>query len=241
MEIKQQALSKLANSMRLYGEAHMRFHELKLVDSEEAINNLDRAFEAKLEAFHSLYDVTKDDFDYFSHGDTALLILLRNAVHHRNHLLFKSWNQDIGLNNGHKKYLGAEFILASHEVVDAFHVMKHFYKLEDFYSRIDPKLDSPYLVDRMKDKDKLKLLNQIKNELGFDLITAYAKEGRYPTKQIYVNLIPIYISAVCKVFKVLSDQGIEFIGFDANAYKEPFTNELEVNFSSINYTPIRIF
>ena len=227
--------------MRLYGEAHMRLHKLKLVDGEESINNLDCAFEAKLEAFHSLYDVTQDGFDYFSHGDTALLILLRNAVHHRNHLLFKSWNQDIGLNNGYKKYLGAEFILASHEVVDASHVMKHFYKLEDFYSRIDPKLDSTYLVDRMKDKDKLKLLNQIKNELGFDLITAYAKEGRYPTKQIYVNLIPIYIPAVCKVFKALSDQGIEFIGFDANAYKEPFTNELEVDSSSINYTPIRIF
>ena len=241
MEIKQQAISKLANSMRLYGEAHIGFNELKSVDSEEAINNLDRAFEAKLEAFHSLYDVTKDDFDYFSHGDTALLILLRNAIHHRNHLLFKSWNQDIGLNNGHKKYLGAEFILASHEVLDADHVMRHFYKLEDFYFRIDPKLESPYLVERMKDKDRLKLLNQIKNELGFDLITAYAKKGRYPINQIYINLIPIYISAVCKVFKVLNDKGIEFIGFDANAYKDLFTKELKVDFTSIDYTPIRIF
>lgn len=241
MNIKQQAISKLANSMRLYGEAHIRFHELKLIDSEEAINNLDCAFEAKLEAFHSLYDVTKEDFNYFSHGDTALLILLRNAVHHRNHLLFKSWNQDIGLNDGHKKYLGAEFILANHEVVDASHVMKHFYKLEDFYLRIDPKLESPYLVDKMNDKKKLRLLNQIKSELNFNLITNYAKEGRYPMKQIYINLIPIYISAVCKVFKALDDKGVEFIGFDANAYKELFTNELNVDFSSIDYTPIRIF
>ncbi|TCV24479.1 hypothetical protein [Vibrio crassostreae] len=240
MEIKQQAVSKLANSMRLYGEAHMRFNQLKLVDNEEAIDNLDRAFEAKLEAFHSLYDVTKDDFDYFSHGDTALLILLRNAVHHRNHLLFKSWNQDIGLNDGHKKYLGAEFILASHEVVDASHVMRHFYKLEDFYLRIDPELESQYIENKMGSKNRLKLLQQIKSELNFDLITAYAKDGRYPTKQIYVNLIPIFISAVCKVFKKLNERGAEFIGFDANTYKEPFTNELKVDFSSINYTPIRI-
>lgn len=240
MEIKQQAISKLANSMRLYGEAHINFHKLKLIDSEEAINNLDRAFETKLEAFHSLYDVTKSDFDYFSYADTALLILLRNAIHHRNHLLFKSWNQDIGLNNGHKKYLGAEFILASHEVVDADHVMRHFYKLEDFYFRLDPKLASPDLVNRMKDKDRLKLLNQIKTELSFDLITTYAKNGRYPTKQIYVNLIPIYISAVCKVFKALNDKGIEFIGYDANAYKKLFIDELNVDFSSIHYTPIRI-
>ncbi|SDE16249.1 hypothetical protein SAMN05660405_02541 [Psychrobacter pacificensis] len=40
----------------------MRFHKLKLVDGEEAINNLDCAFEAKLEAFHSLYDVNRPDY-----------------------------------------------------------------------------------------------------------------------------------------------------------------------------------
>ncbi|MFL9764903.1 hypothetical protein [Vibrio cyclitrophicus] len=62
MVIQEQALSKLANAMRIYGEAHMNFNRLKLVDAEEAIDNLDRALEAKLEAFHSLYDVTKDSF-----------------------------------------------------------------------------------------------------------------------------------------------------------------------------------
>ena len=77
--------------MRIYGEAHMNFNRLKSAD--EAIDNLDRAMEAKLEAFHSLYDVTKELFDYFEHADTAVLILLRNAIHPRNHLLIKTWNQ----------------------------------------------------------------------------------------------------------------------------------------------------
>ncbi|MCR9709198.1 hypothetical protein [Vibrio cholerae] len=48
MVIQEQALSKLANAMRIYGEAHMNFNRLKLVDAEEAIDNLDRAMEAKL-------------------------------------------------------------------------------------------------------------------------------------------------------------------------------------------------
>ena len=69
--IKEQAIKKLANSMRIYAETHMDFQRLKTIDTEEVIDNLDRAFEAKLEAFHSLYDVTKDDLDYFSYGDTA--------------------------------------------------------------------------------------------------------------------------------------------------------------------------
>ena len=37
----------------------MRFPSLMEVDREEAITNLDLAFEAKLEMFHTLYDVSK--------------------------------------------------------------------------------------------------------------------------------------------------------------------------------------
>ena len=42
------------------------------------------------------------------------------------------------------------------------------------------------------------------------------------------------------MFKALNDKGIEFIGYDANAYKKLFIDELNVDFSSIHYTPIRI-
>lgn len=240
MVIQEQALSKLANAMRIYGEAHMHFNRLKLVDAEEAIDNLDRAMEAKLEAFHSLYDVTKDLFDYFDHADTAVLILLRNAVHHRNHLLFKTWNQEMGLNDGHKKYLGGEFLLASHDILTSGHKMKHLYKLEDFYLRVDASLGSPFLEDRMSGKNRQKLLNQLENDLSFGELKKYAQGERYPLKQVYVNIIPIYISAAVKVFKALNDQGVKFVGFDANAYKEAFTNELAVDLGTFEYSTIRI-
>ncbi|EKK7104504.1 hypothetical protein PON33_004720, partial [Salmonella enterica subsp. enterica serovar Alachua] len=45
MEIKQQAIKKLSNSMRVYVETHLEFHRLKEIDKEEAIDNLDLAFE----------------------------------------------------------------------------------------------------------------------------------------------------------------------------------------------------
>ncbi|MBS0043822.1 hypothetical protein KFE26_16185 [Shewanella sp. M16] len=240
MVIQEQALSKLANAMRIYGEAHMNFNRLKLVDAEEAIDNLDRAMEAKLEAFHSLYDVTKGLFDYFDHADTAILILLRNAVHHRNHLLFKTWNQEMGLNEGHKKYLGGEFLLASHDILTNGHEMKHLYKLEDFYLRIDPSLGSPYVEDRISDKSREKLLNQLENDLSFGALKKYSNSERYPLKHVYINIIPIYISATVKVFKALNEKGVKFVGFDANAYKEAFTNELAVDLGSFNYSTIRI-
>lgn len=109
MEILQLSIEKLSNAMRIYAENSENFHRLRLVDEEEAINNLDRAFEAKLEAFHSLYDVSKKYVSYFDYADTNLLIVLRNAIHYRNHLLFRSWNSEMHLNGGMKKMSGALF------------------------------------------------------------------------------------------------------------------------------------
>lgn len=240
MEIKQSAIDKLANSMRLYVEATYSFERLKSIDLEEAINNLDRAFEAKLEAFHSLYDVTKNDFEYFDNADTALLIMLRNAIHHKNHPLFRSWNFEMLLNGGLKKNLGAEFLMVSHVVMDEAPKMNYFYKLDDFYARIDSSVVSPYLESKMNNKNKAKLIAQFKNELNFSIVDKYAKSNRYSSKQIYINMMPIFISAVCKVFKALKVKGVKFKGFDAKVYEEPFTNELKVDMGKFIYTPVRI-
>lgn len=240
MEIQQQAIKKLANSMRIYVETHFDFQRLKNIDKEEAVDNLDRAFEAKLEAFHSLYDVSKTDIDYFAHGDTAALILLRNAIHHRDHLLFRSWNQDMALNDGYKQYLGAQFLLAGYDVLDSPARMRYFYKLEDFYLRVDEKLGSPYLEKRMGAANRRKLIGQLDTDLHFSDIKQRAKGDRYPDGQVYINVMPIFISAVCRVFKALKEKGVEFVGFDAKAYEEPFTNELEVDFSKVVYEPLRI-
>ena len=240
MEIQQQAIKKLANSMRIYVETHIDFQRLKNIDKEEAIDNLDRAFEAKLEAFHSLYDVSKSDVNYFSHGDTATIILLRNAVHHRDHLLFKSWNQQMALNDNYKQHLGAEFLLASYDILDSPAKMNYFYKLEDFYQRIDESQNSPYLEKRMGASNRRKLIMQFDADLHFSDIKQRAKLDRYPDNQVYINVMPIFISAVCRVFKALKEKGVEFVGFDAKAYEEPFTNELHVDFSKITYKPLRI-
>jgi len=240
VEIQQQAIKKLANSMRIYVETHFDFQRLKNIDMEEAVDNLDRAFEAKLEAFHSLYDVSKSDIDYFSHGDTASLILLRNAIHHRDHLLFKSWNQDMALNDGYKLHLGAEFLLAGYDVLDTPARMRYFYKLEDFYLRVDESLGSPYLEKRMGTSNRKKLIEQLNTDLHFSDIKQRAKSDGYPDNQTYINVMPIFISGVCRVFKSLKEKGVEFVGFDAKAYEEPFTNELEVDFSKVVYETLRI-
>lgn len=240
MEILQQAIKTLSNSMRIYGETHLNFQRLVRIDKEEAVDNLDRAFESKLEAFHSLYDVSKAHLDYFAHADTASLIMVRNAIHHRDHLLFRSWNQEMALDEGFRKYLGAEFLLVDYPILGDPSKMRYFYKIEDFYHRIDDAMPSPYLEKIMGPVKRRKLLGQINSDLFFSEIKRYAESERYPLKQVYVNAIPIFVSATCRVFSALKDAGVDFKGFDANTYKEPFTNELDVNFSKFTCTPLRV-
>jgi hypothetical protein len=240
MRLQQNALGRLANSMRLFGEANFKFEKLKKIDLEEAVHNLDRTFEAKLEAFHSLYDVDKTEFDYFAHADTAALIMLRNALHHRDHPLFSSWNEEMALNGGIGRSQGAEFIFAAHKVVGAGHTMRQCYRLDDFYLRLDETLGSPHLESRMGPRNREKLLEQVNSELQFKEISKHAAANRYPGHQVYLNVIPIFVSALCRVFRSLDDRGVKFDGFDAGAYKSVFVDELSVDLNRISYNKLRI-
>ena len=139
-----------------------------------------------------------------------------------------------------RNYLGAEFLLIDYPTLGSPSKMRYFYKLEDFYHRIDDDMASPYLEKKMGQANRKKLLNQINVNLFFSEIRARAESDRYPIKQVYVNVIPIFISATRRVFSALKAAGVEFRGFDAKAYEEPFTNELEVDFSKFTCLPLRI-
>lgn len=240
MKITERAIDKLANSMRIYAEANSKFNELKKVDLEEAIDNLDRAFEAKLEAFHSLYDVDRFAFNYFDFGDTALVLMLRNALHHRDHELFTSWNAMMAQDGGPSRFLGAEFLIASHTVAGEGHVARQLYKAEDFLFRLDANLNSPGIEDKMNAVNRSKLLRQLKSDLSFDHLFSKAERDGYPSKQIFLNVIPLFMSAVCRSFKSLKSRGVQFVGYDARAYAAHFTDHVKVDLASFSYNSIRI-
>lgn len=123
--------------MRLFAEASINFMSLLRIDQEEAISNHDRAFEDKLDAFHRLYDVTKSapGFDYFAHGDTALLVHLRNALHHRDHTLFVNWHAMMHRDGGVKEKTGAAYLLAKYGGLSEV-AAQYFLPLHGFYARL---------------------------------------------------------------------------------------------------------
>ena len=235
------AISNLANTMRLCVEANLRFRDLFLVDREEAVNNLDRAFEAKLEAFHTLYDVSKSLVSYFDHGDTALLIAVRNAIHHRNHPLFRSLYSRLFLIEDLSRWRGASFLLAAHPTTHGSPIqMSHHILLNDIEMRLDPKMNSPHLDKSLGSPRAQKRFATIAGQLAFERIHRKALCGRFPLSQVYLDLMPIFVSAMCRVFKAMKAAGIEFKGYDASVYLEPFTSEIEVDIFNPTFMVSRI-
>lgn len=80
----------------------------------------------------------------------------------------------------------------------------------------------------------------ISAELGFDAIRQVARTGRYPDNQVYIDMMPVFVSAASRAFKALDNIGVSFKGFDAGVYKAPFTSELEVDLRDIEYIPLKL-
>lgn len=230
------AISNLANSMRIFGEATLHFPGIFKVDREEAIDNVDRAFEMKLETFHTLYDVSKDLFPYFDHADTSLLIAIRNAIHHRNHPLFSTLNHRLHIQDGLQRWGGASFLLASHPTTHGGAIMmSHYVRLDDLDSRLDPAVGSPFLDtfgNNSRAEKRFKLINE---GLALPNIRERASRERYPSHQVYLDLLPVFVSAVCKVFKAMKAANVGFIGFDAATYLGPFTSEINVDLAKLGF------
>lgn len=234
------AIGRFANAMRLYGEAFIRYRGLAAIDREEAIHNLDRAFEQNLESFHTLYDVSQGVFDFHAHPDTSLLIAIRNALHHRDHPLFHSLLQTIWLDGEPERLLGAEYLMARHRTTGGNPPpMMHLIKLEDIYSRLDPRRESVH-INPMGKGNALSRFIILENGLAFERVWAKAKKDRYPTKQVYLDLLPIFNSAVSRVFAALDTAGVPFQGFDANAYKSTFIDELKTDLQHFDFFGLRM-
>lgn len=240
-EIIQRSVSRLANTMRIYAEGHLRYKGLVAIDREEAIENLDRAWEAILEAFHTLYDVSKDEFDYFAAPDTSLLIALRNALHHRDHSLFSSLLPELWLCESSELREGAAYLLASHNYLRGLKSsMHHFIKLEDIYSRLDPSKKSPELARIGRARELQQRFNLIAQGLRLGIVLAEAKIERYPGHQVYIDIIPILISGVRRTFRNLKELGIEFKGYDAKTYEKYFVEDLDIDLTSFEFKILRM-
>lgn len=234
------ALSRLSNAMRIYAEACANFEYLKRIDRDEAIDNLDMSFESKLEAFHSLYDIDHREFNYFENADTALLIALRNAIHHRDHIIFRSWNKWLSVHENFEQAKGNSFLFATHFIADTDYTSHQFYNLNDFYLRFDPKSTSVYSDTKLKKANKERLFLKLSTDLGLDELSKHATSSGYDKSKVYINIIPIFMSAISRVFESLRERDCKFDGFDAEIYESHFSSKITIYPNRFTYRSLMI-
>lgn len=97
--------------------------------------------------------------------------------------------------------------------------------LHDFYER----LTSP----NVKNAATLQALWE--RELGFAEVSAHATSERYPKSQVYINLMPIFISAMHRVCRWLEASKMKPKGFDGNVYSKHFLGPMGVDLGRVTY------
>lgn len=214
------AADRLGNSLRLYAEASLQSRALLATDEEEAIDNLDRAFDGILASFHSMYDAmiaARWPLDWHAHGETAACILVRNARHHNAAGLFESWNCRMLKRGGLKRMAGAAFLLVGYRLVAGEgQVSEYYVPWDDFRARLemrDSHIRDPAAVSAALDRD-----------CGFDQIRVQVVGEHYPAAQVYLNLIPMAMNAATRVFSSLRAGGVAFTGFDSSVYANHFAD-----------------
>jgi hypothetical protein len=231
-EIIRATVDKLANAMRIYGETRMLSRKLINIDTEEAVNNIDRAFDAKLETFHSVYEIIQDNklLNCFNYADTSAIILLRNVRHHITDSLFKSWNVEMLTDGGLRKKAGASFLMAGYTPIhEEAIVAENYYKLSDFIERLKH--------EKVINGQGQKVL--FENDLSFSKILSYAESQKLPTAQVYINVIPIFMSAIARLLNILKERGGNFTGYDSAVFIEHFTKEPLIDLGEPSYKIIR--
>lgn len=213
------AWENLSNTLRLYVEAHLDFASLYKVDRPDAVTRQDRTLEGKLEKFHTLYDVTKDlqGFNYFKHADTSLLIVLRNAIHHRDHDLFVSWEAFVLAHEETQKLPSSKYLFASLTPESEQIVLRYYLPLDDFRKRLpDAKL---------KAADRAAIGALWEQDLRFADITAVANREGFDAASVYVDVMPAFISAMHRVRGWLATTSFVPRGSDGRIYYRSFGAE----------------
>jgi hypothetical protein len=76
----------LAQTFRVLLESNWKFQQLITVDRPEAVGTIETAINAKLNAFHNLYDLMLQDLgnpvDWYSTPQLCVILAIRNARHH---------------------------------------------------------------------------------------------------------------------------------------------------------------
>lgn len=213
-------INELSTEMRIYNEQRFKKYLIE-VDKEEYITNLINSQKSMLEKYHALYDQLKpytNKFNYFDYGECILIVEIRNIVHHSLYPL-RNWLESMMLHDRFRKYNGAEFLLANYEGYDVIQrpLVEIYFNYEDIV-----------IYNSQKANQSKNNLSKYAKDLSFNIIKEYADSERYPYKQIYINIMPIILNSLKKVYSFISSEFNiipDDLNYDGNVYFSMITSE----------------
>jgi len=213
-------INELSTEMRIYNEQRLKKYLIE-VDKEEYITNLINSQKSMLEKYHALYDQLKpytNKFNYFDYGECILIVEIRNIVHHSLYPL-RNWLESMMLHDRFRKYNGAEFLLANYEGYDVIQrpLVEIYFNYEDIV-----------IYNSQKANQSKNNLSKYAKDLSFNIIKEYADSERYPYKQIYINIMPIILNSLKKVYSFISSEFNiipDDLNYDGNVYFSMITSE----------------
>lgn len=183
----------LAQTFRLLLESNWKFQQLITVDRPEAVGTIETAINAKLNAFHNLYDLMLQDLgnpiDWYSTPQLCVILAIRNARHHnkanRIRSIYNFHTQSCDNPTDKRNYLYVDFPAnPEEEGGDFFDVPLSWGDLDIF-------LSLPRIESRLRPEAK----ELVRSYLNADEFEAEAKREGISKESIFFNFVPLTLNA----------------------------------------------
>ena len=209
----------LAQTFRVLLESNWKLHQLLPVDRAEAIGTIETAINAKLNAFHNLYDLMLQNGvnppNWYEVPELCTILAIRNARHHnkanRIRNIYNYHRYTAAKPTSTKRYFYVDFPAPPEEEGgDCFDVPLSWYDLDLFLSM--PRKDS-----RLKPESAA----AIREYLNADSFEAQAKALRIEKDRIFFNFVPLALNAGIALHKFVKPH-VSFDSVEARYFLHHF-------------------
>lgn len=183
----------LAQTFRVLLESNWKFQQLITVDRPEAVGTIETAINAKLNAFHNLYDLMLQDLgnpvDWYLTPQLCVILAIRNARHHnkanRIRSIYNFHAQTCNSPTEKRNYLYVDFPAnPEEEGGDFFDVPLSWGDLNTF-------LSLPRKESRLRPEAK----DLVRAYLNADEFEAEAEREGISKEHIFFNFVPLTLNA----------------------------------------------
>ena len=183
----------LAQTFRVMLESDWKFKQLISVDRPEAVGTLETAINAKLNAFHNLYDLMLQELgnpiDWYLTPQLCVILAIRNARHHnkanRIRSIYNFHVQTCDSPQDKKQYFYVDFPANPEEDGG------DFFDVPLSWSDLDLFLSLPRNESRLRPEAR----DLVRAYLNADVLEAEAEKVGIIKAQIFFNFVPLTLNA----------------------------------------------